>query len=413
MAIKPVGSIRPRMYGLPKLHKPNIPFRPIQSMIKSPQHKLARFLNFLLEPVLAYYSQFVVKDSFEVIEKIRHAKSTNTVLTSFDVKQLFTNVPLEESIKISADKLYEISKPNLEKNNFIKLMKIATSDVQFNFNNTIYSQIDGVAMGSPLGPTLANIFIGYLESKIADDLSSQVVYIRYVDDCLVISKTESENEDIFQKLNSLHKKISFTKEVEENNQLPFLDILIIKDKTSFLTNVYRKTTFTGQYLHYQSFCSKKRKVNLIKTLYHRAYRICSKELLHSEVERIKEILIKNGYPPDLIKRVIKSHHNNINQPRLFGPEKFPAILKLPYIGEKSRVFESKLKDLTKTSYNQVLPRVIFLSKSLLKVQLKDPIPDQDKSCVVYKCNCSCKRSYTGQTSRHFKIRIKENKLFVC
>ena len=83
-----------------------------------------------------------MKDSFGVIERIWYTKSTNTVLTSFDVKQLFTNVPLEESIKVSVDKLYEIRKPNLEKNNFIKMMKIATSDVQFSFNNEIYSQID-------------------------------------------------------------------------------------------------------------------------------------------------------------------------------------------------------------------------------------------------------------------------------
>ena len=94
------------MYGLPKLPKQQIPFRPILSMIKSPQHKLARFLNFLVEPVLTYYSQFAVKDSFEVIEKIRNTKSTIRVLTSFDVKQLFTNVPLEESTKVSVDKLY-------------------------------------------------------------------------------------------------------------------------------------------------------------------------------------------------------------------------------------------------------------------------------------------------------------------
>ena len=72
-------------------------------------------------------------------------------------------MPLEESIKVSVDKLYELRKPKLEKNNLIKLMKIATSNVQFSFNNIVYSQIDGVAIGSPLGQTLANIFVGYLE----------------------------------------------------------------------------------------------------------------------------------------------------------------------------------------------------------------------------------------------------------
>ena len=166
-------------------------------------------------------------------------------------------------------------------------------------------------------------------------MSSQVTYIRYVDNCLVISKTLNDNEAIFEKLSSLHKKICFTKEEEENNQLQFLDIIITKDKTKFLTKIYRKLTFTGQYLHYQSFCSRKWKVNLIKTLYHRAYKICSKELLDLEVENIKDILSKNGYPENLIKRVIKLHHNNLNKSKVFGPEKFPAVLKLPYIGEAS------------------------------------------------------------------------------
>ena len=63
------------------------------------------------------------------------------------------------------------------------------------------------------------------------------------------------------------------------------------------------------------------------------------------MEIIKNILIKNGYLPDLIKRVIKSQHNNLNQPKIYVSEKLPAILKLPYIGERSRVFKNKVKDL--------------------------------------------------------------------
>ena len=80
-------------------------------------------------------------------------------------------------------------------------MKIETSDVQFSFNNTTYSQIDGAVMGSPLGPKLANIFVRYLKSNIAEDLSSQVNFIRYVVDCLIISTTVNDNKPIFKNLN--------------------------------------------------------------------------------------------------------------------------------------------------------------------------------------------------------------------
>ena len=72
------------------------------------------------------------------------------------------------------------------------------------------------------------------------------------------------------------------------------------------------------------------------------------------------------------------------------------------------MFEVRVKKLTKESYNQVSPRIIFLSKSLIKRQLKDPIPNQHKSCLVYKFNCFCGKSYIGQTLRHVKTRIKEH-----
>ena len=65
--------------------------------------------------------------------------------------------------------------------------------------------------------------------------------------------------------------------------------------------------------------------------------------------------------------------NNLNKSKVFSPEKFPAVLKLPYIRGTSRVFEVKVKDLTKKSYNQISPRILFLSKPLIKMQLKDPI----------------------------------------
>ena len=88
--------------------------------------------------------------------------------------------------------------------------------------------------------------------------------------CLVISQTEKVIDALF--CNVLNEKVLFTKELKVNKQLSFLDILLLnsKSKVKFLTSVYKKLSFIGQCLPFQSFCTKKRKINLIRTLYHRA-----------------------------------------------------------------------------------------------------------------------------------------------
>ena len=63
--IRPVGTTRPRMYGVPKVHKTGEPLRPILSMIKSPQHERAKWLAEVLSPVVKLYSQHTVVDTFQ------------------------------------------------------------------------------------------------------------------------------------------------------------------------------------------------------------------------------------------------------------------------------------------------------------------------------------------------------------
>ena len=98
-------------------------------------------------------------------------------MSSFDVKNLFSSVPLEEVIRISADMLYSLQKPSIKKENFTSLLRIATSEVELSFNEIMYSQVDGVAMGSSLSPTLANTFMGYLEYKVIPNLLNQTIYL--------------------------------------------------------------------------------------------------------------------------------------------------------------------------------------------------------------------------------------------
>ena len=110
--IRPVGSCRPVLYGVPKIHKKDVPLRPILSMINAPQHEMAKWLAELLKPVLNKYSAHATKDTFEFVDEVREfgqqqaENSGSLFLCSFDVVSLFTNVPLKETIDICIQSLY-------------------------------------------------------------------------------------------------------------------------------------------------------------------------------------------------------------------------------------------------------------------------------------------------------------------
>ena len=296
-SIRPSGSQRPRMYGLPKTHKKDVPLRPILSMTGSAQHSLAKWPSTIFNPVIKLYSSNCIQDSFTFAKTIRHFNlPPSSFLCSFDISSLFTNVPLNETIQICADVLYdsELTAPCFPRDVFVDLMHMATSSVEFSFNDLIYQQVDGVAMGSPLGPALANIFVGFYELLLFDKVKKPLLYFRYVDDTFAIFHCESDCNTFLRELNNLHPSLKFTFEKELNDSLAFLDVSVERLDYKLIRSVFRKPTFTGHYLKWNSFSPAKRKINLISTLVHRALMICSKSKLNAELDNIFSILISNG-----------------------------------------------------------------------------------------------------------------------
>ena len=104
----------------------------------------------------------------------------------------------------------------------------------------------------------------------------------------------------------------------------------------------------------------KPKINLIRILCHRAHLICFYELFEGEIEYIRTLLYKNGYPTELVNRTIKSHLNGLKRDKQIVLEKCLITFKIPHINKRSRCLEKNIKQLIGTTFFAVKPRVIFL-----------------------------------------------------
>ena len=144
------------------------PFRPILSVIGAPTHRLVKFLLPFLTPFTQ--NEFTFTNSFHFAENICK-QNTNLYMASLGVDSLFTNIPLDETIDICFDSLYKDDEntPKIPNDVFRNLLTVVTKESFFMFNNKFYKQIDGVVMGSPLRPALANIFMCNFENKWLKD----------------------------------------------------------------------------------------------------------------------------------------------------------------------------------------------------------------------------------------------------
>ena len=121
------------------------------------------------------------------------------------------NIPLQETINICVDNLYNDNEnpPNIPKHDLHDWLNIATKETFFIFNSKYYKQVDGVAMGSLLGPALANIFMCSFESKWLRDCPNDfkpVFYRCYIDDIFVLfSSPDHAYNSFFREYNLYFK----------------------------------------------------------------------------------------------------------------------------------------------------------------------------------------------------------------
>ena len=418
-SVCPKGSRLAHLYGLPKTHKKKLAMRPILSATSIYNYALARWLDNKLKPLST--NSYTISDTFSFADEIRDLSFDETdILVSSDVSSLFTNVPLQETIEILADKAFvdnwfnKTHNLNISKPDLIELLSVATKDQLFQFNGKLYEQTDGVAMGSPLGPLMANTFLCSIEEKLQDENKLPDFYKRYVDDTLAAVKDVPTAEAFLVTLNNCHPSISFTMEIATNGKLPFVGIEILKKGCKLVTSVYRKPTNTGLLLHHQSHVDNRYKRSLVKTMLNRAFRLSSTwDLFTTECERLKLMFSKLKYPDSLINSAIAHFVTSVTSRDTLPTPQTENIhrIVLPFKDQRSADMVKKhLSDLSNKIDHILQP--VFSSRKLsddLKVQEPKP-PLINQQCVVYHFVCDlCDADYVGYTSRHLHQRIDEHR----
>ena len=180
-----VGDFSPGyLYCNVKIHKPGNPLRPIISQVLTPTYNLAKTLNRIITPFIP--AQYMSKSTNDFVDLL-HSSNTQGMIASLDVESLFTNVPIDKTIDIILEHAYnsdELTPPKIPKDILKQLLELCTKKAPFRSpEGGLYLQIGGVAMGSPLGPTFANFYMGHLEQMIlSNDNDPPSIYTRYVDD---------------------------------------------------------------------------------------------------------------------------------------------------------------------------------------------------------------------------------------
>ncbi|XP_018376461.1 PREDICTED: uncharacterized protein LOC108769774 [Trachymyrmex cornetzi] len=408
------GSL-PGIYGLPTIHKVDVPLRIIVSAIDSTLYPLASFLHKIISKV-SLESQSYIKNSFHLIEIIKNISlGDNDVLVSLDVVSLFTNVPLDLAMDSINYRWSSISKNiKIDRNEFMKALKLVFESAFFSYDNTIFRQKYGMPMSSPLSPVIADLVLQDLEMKALSTLEFHLpLYVRYVDDVALAVPSEKTNA-ILEVFNSFHPRLQFTIEVG-GTTLNYLDLTLIKVDKKLEYDWFHKPTFSGRYLNFISEHPISQKKGTIISMVDRAFLLSVPKYHKKNLKIVIETLLMNDYPLEFIFDTINERLKSLVHKKTLKQKKNDEIgnagldnkrwFLVPYINNITNRFKNVVKDLNvKLSFFSLNKLNCFI-----KAQ-KDQVSSLLKRNVVYKISCSdCDVSYVGQTKRTLATRVKEHK----
>lgn len=343
------------------------------------------------------------------VEKIRSVVvPPEHIMVSFDVKSLFTNVPVELVIECVRSK-WEILAKNtpIPEALFIKILTFILKTSYFVFMGKMYIQNQGLPMGGPLSPIAADLIMDSALKTITDRLDYPLICLtKYVDDifCLIPRDKIETTLEIF---NGFHPSLQFTVEVENNGGLPYLDTFVLRGATTLDSVWYQKPTSSPRMLNYVSKHPLQLKVATAVGFIQRVSKLTTTNRENMRISIYTQLRI-NNYPPYLINSLMQRHlrANTVNEsiPKPTQEDiQYAAIEYIPCMSEKIRHLLSRSLPNVSCSMKPSNSASRYYSK------LKDKIPKLKRSNVVYKIDCECGKGYIGKTEQRLERRLQQHK----
>ena len=229
-------------HALPKIHKTPMGCRPIVSSIKSPTNGLSKWLTYMLGPISTQIQSYV-RDSDSLQREISQLKvEPLDILYTFDVVDMYTSIPIEEALHAVHWFLARIQ--HSLTNIILTGLRIVLDYNFFTFGDSKWKQLRGLAMGTPVAPVLATLYLGYYEETKILPLCRQCLrmYKRYLDDILVVWRPDPSNAFMFNRFCAILRQtpgLSWKHE-KHNDEATFLDLCIFRNGTLYGTRTHQK-----------------------------------------------------------------------------------------------------------------------------------------------------------------------------
>jgi hypothetical protein len=402
---KTIGKALPYLYGTAKIHKPGDKMRPIIGTTGSASYKLSKFMAHMLQSLVGTISTSHIENSSQFIKKLNnvHVEYENYRMISFDVVSLFTTVPVDDVLEFLRGQLLQHAL-SLPISVILQLIRLCVVDTCFVFNDKYYKQKFGMQMGNCLSPVLANVYMEYFESRLAHNIMPDNSYwFRYVDDVFSLVHKDIDINLCINQLNNVSPSIKFTYEIENENTLPFLDILVTRNDNGFTFKVYRKSTNNYLIINAHSHHEYSVKISALRAMFLRALKICSPENLPDEINLIYEIGDINGFDKMSLDHSFNCAKLTHRRDRPKEPFENGKTICIPYHPS----FDHVIHPLKMLGFNIAFSYPNSIGKSLIRNS-----PSINSSCV-YRLPCKCGEFYIGQTCKPLKTRIEQHQLQVA